>query len=78
MTLQQNLEMAKEAPDMLQELIGKLSSAEVVCQKYHYTVNGGPQVFEKYIASFKLTKSGKRLRLYNYKPQEGYKMTTQK
>jgi hypothetical protein len=71
-TLNDLIKRSKHTVDTLEMLKSYLSSNEITCFKYHYTINGAPIIFDKYRATFKLSKDKKKIIIHNYKPEENY------
>lgn len=71
-TLDHLLKEARNMSDSLEILKTYLTTNEIPCYKYHFTVNGPPIVFDRYRATLKLSKDGKRFIMHNYKPEENF------
>ena len=59
---------AKNTPDELAELSAKMTGYHIPCQKYNYTVNGGPVLFDSYKAVLQLSEDRERLIIDLFKP----------
>lgn len=66
------LESARKTPCTLDMLNRYLSTIEIPCTKLHYTVNGMPIIFDKYRATFKISKDFKSIIIHTFKPQEEF------
>lgn len=49
-----------------------MSTNDIPCAKYHHTVNGAPLLFDKYKAVVRLSKDGKTIKVYCFKPEVDY------
>ena len=63
---------ARQSANSLRMLCDYLVMHEMHCFKYHFTVNGGPMIFDRYKASLKLSKDYKTLLIHCYKPEEDF------
>lgn len=77
-TLDELFERSKRTPNTLEMLRSYMTTNDIPCYKYHYTVNGAPLLFDKYKAIIKLSKNGKTIKIYNFKPEVDYQSQEQK